>query len=216
MKKIVVLISGSGSNLQSLIDSCHSGAIDAQIAAVVSNQGNAYGLVRAQKAGIPAFYLDATQYTDRQAYDTALLEYIEQYQPDLIVLAGFMRVLTAPFVNHFTGKLLNIHPSLLPKYPGLRTHQKALENGDKEHGTSVHFVTEQLDGGPVILQAKVPIFTGDTEELLIERVKTQEHAIYPIVVKWFISGRLAMRDGNVLLDNQILPPNGYSIASSTL
>lgn len=177
MKKIVVLISGSGSNLQSLIDSCHSGEIDAQIAAVVSNQGNAYGLVRAQKAGIPAFYLDATQYTDRQAYDTALLEYIEQYQPDLIVLAGFMRVLTAPFVNHFTGKLLNIHPSLLPKYPGLHTHRKALENGDKEHGTSVHFVTEQLDGGPVILQAKVPIFTGDTEELLIERVKTQEHTI---------------------------------------
>nr|ELR5224712.1 phosphoribosylglycinamide formyltransferase [Providencia rettgeri] len=216
MKKIVVLISGSGSNLQSLIDSCHSGEIDAQIAAVVSNQGNAYGLVRAQKAGIPAFYLDATQYTDRQAYDTALLEYIEQYQPDLIVLAGFMRVLTAPFVNHFTGKLLNIHPSLLPKYPGLHTHRKALENGDKEHGTSVHFVTEQLDGGPVILQAKVPIFTSDTEELLIERVKTQEHTIYPIVVEWFISGRLSMHDGNALLDNQILPPNGYSIASSTL
>ena len=121
-----------------------------------------------------------------------------------------MRILSAQFVNHFAGKLLNIHPSLLPKYPGLHTHRKALENGDKEHGTSVHFVTEELDGGPVILQAKVPIFEQDSEEDIIERVKAQEHAIYPLVVEWFISGRLTMQKGNAVLDNQILPQQGYA------
>ncbi len=210
MKKIVVLISGSGSNLQSLIDSCRSGAIGAQIVAVISNQANAYGLVRAQQAGIPACYLDAKQYTDRQAYDAALLAQVDQFQPDLVVLAGFMRILSAQFVNHFAGKLLNIHPSLLPKYPGLHTHRKALENGDKGHGTSVHFVTEELDGGPIILQAKVPIFEQDSEEDIIERVKAQEHAIYPLVVEWFISGRLTMQKGNAVLDNQILPQQGYA------
>ncbi|MGG4608785.1 phosphoribosylglycinamide formyltransferase [Providencia sp. Me31A] len=209
MKKIVVLISGSGSNLQSLIDSCHTGAIDARIVAVISNQGNAYGLVRAQQAGIPVCYLDAKQYTDRQAYDSALLKHIEQYQPDLVVLAGFMRILTPLFVQKFMGKLLNIHPSLLPKYPGLHTHRKALENGDKEHGTSVHFVTEELDGGPVILQAKVPIFAQDSEEDIIERVKAQEHTIYPMVVKWFVSGRLVMDEGKAVLDGNILPQQGY-------
>ena len=121
-----------------------------------------------------------------------------------------MRILSAQFVNHFAGKLLNIHPSLLPKYPGLHTHRKALENGDKEHGTSVHFVTEELDGGPVILQAKVPIFEQDSEEDIIERVKAQEHVIYPLVVEWFISGRLTMQKGNAVLDNQILPQQGYA------
>lgn len=210
MKKIVVLISGSGSNLQSLIDSCHTGAVDAQIVAVISNQANAYGLVRAQQAGIPACCFDAKQYTDRQAYDSALLKHIDQYQPDLVVLAGFMRILPPQFVQHFMGKLLNIHPSLLPKYPGLHTHRKALENGDKEHGTSVHFVTEELDGGPVILQAKVPIFTQDNEEDVIERVKTQEHAIYPLVIAWFVSGRLVMDGGKAVLDGQILPLHGYA------
>lgn len=210
MKKIVVLISGSGSNLQSLIDSCHSGAIGARIVAVVSNQANAHGLVRAQQAGIPACYLDAKHYADRQAYDSALLAQIDQFQPDLVVLAGFMRILSAEFVSHFAGKLLNIHPSLLPKYPGLHTHRKALENGDKEHGTSVHFVTEELDGGPVILQAKVPIFEQDNENDIIERVKTQEHAIYPLVVEWFISGRLTMQNGKAVLDNHVLPQQGYA------
>lgn len=209
MKKIVVLISGSGSNLQSLIDGCHTGAIDARIVAVISNQGNAYGLVRAQQAGIPVCCLDAKQYTDRQAYDSALQTHIDQYQPDLVVLAGFMRILTPSFVQHFAGKLLNIHPSLLPKYPGLHTHRKALKNGDKEHGTSVHFVTEELDGGPVILQAKVPIFAQDNEEDVIERVKTQEHTIYPLVVEWFVSGRLVMDEGKAVLDGQILPQQGY-------
>ncbi|EPL9568440.1 phosphoribosylglycinamide formyltransferase [Providencia rettgeri] len=210
MKKIVVLISGSGSNLQSIIEGCQSGTIKGRIVAVVSNQSTAYGLVRAQQAGIPAAYLDAKTYANRQAYDAALLSLIEQYQPDLVVLAGFMRILSPEFVTHFTGKLLNIHPSLLPKYPGLHTHRKALENGDKEHGTSVHFVTEELDGGPVILQAKVPVFPEDTEEDLIERVKTQEHVIYPLVVQWFSDNRLTMVDGKAVLDGKALPQQGYA------
>lgn len=210
MKKIVVLISGSGSNLQSIIEGCQSGTIKGRIVAVVSNQNTAYGLVRAQQAGIPAACLDAKAYSNRQAYDAALLALIEQYQPDLVVLAGFMRILSPDFVTHFTGKLLNIHPSLLPKYPGLHTHRKALENGDKEHGTSVHFVTEELDGGPVILQAKVPIFPEDTEADLIERVKTQEHTIYPLVVQWFSDNRLTMVEGKAVLDCKVLPQQGYA------
>lgn len=210
MKKIVVLISGSGSNLQSIIEGCQSGTIKGRIVAVVSNQNTAYGLVRAQQAGIPAACLDAKAYSNRQAYDAALLALIEQYQPDLVVLAGFMRILSPDFVTHFTGKLLNIHPSLLPKYPGLHTHRKALENGDKEHGTSVHFVTEELDGGPVILQAKVPIFPEDTEADLIERVKTQEHTIYPLVVQWFSDNRLTMVEGKAVLDGKVLPQQGYA------
>ncbi|WP_375084266.1 phosphoribosylglycinamide formyltransferase [Providencia sp. SKLX074055] len=210
MKKIVVLISGSGSNLQSIIEGCQSGTIKGRIVAVVSNQNTAYGLVRAQQAGIPAACLDAKAYSNRQAYDAALLALIEQYQPDLVVLAGFMRILSPDFVTHFTGKLLNIHPSLLPKYPGLHTHRKALENGDKEHGTSVHFVTEELDGGPVILQAKVPIFPEDTEADLIERVKTQEHTIYPLVVQWFSDTRLTMVEGKAVLDGKVLPQQGYA------
>lgn len=210
MKNIVVLISGSGSNLQSIIDSCQSGAIHGRIVAVVSNQNEAYGLVRAQQAGIPTAYLDAKTYANRQAYDAALLAIIEQYQPDIVVLAGFMRILSPDFVKHFTGKLLNIHPSLLPKYPGLHTHRKALENGDKEHGTSVHFVTEELDGGPVILQAKVPVFPEDNEELLIERVKTQEHIIYPLVLQWFSDDRLTMVDGKAVLDGKVLPQQGVT------
>ncbi|MEQ5110155.1 phosphoribosylglycinamide formyltransferase [Providencia vermicola] len=210
MKKIVVLISGSGSNLQSIIEGCQSGTIKGRIVAVVSNQNTAYGLVRAQQAGIPAACLDAKAHSNRQAYDAALLALIEQYQPDLVVLAGFMRILSPDFVTHFTGKLLNIHPSLLPKYPGLHTHRKALENGDKEHGTSVHFVTEELDGGPVILQAKVPIFPEDTEADLIERVKTQEHTIYPLVVQWFSDNRLTMVEGKAVLDGKVLPQQGYA------
>lgn len=135
---------------------------------------------------------------------------MDGYQPDLVVLAGFMRILTADFVKHYAGKMLNIHPSLLPKYPGLHTHRKAIENGDSEHGTSVHFVTEELDGGPVILQAKVPIFAEDSEEAVVERVKAQEHNIYPLVVQWFIDDRLVMKDNLAYLDGQCLPPQGYA------
>lgn len=209
MKNIVVLISGSGSNLQSIIDTCQRHEIDGQIVAVISNKSDAYGLVRAQEAGIPALCVSSKAFTDRQAYDAALLDAIEQYQPDLVVLAGFMRILTPDFVKHFTGKMLNIHPSLLPKYPGLHTHRRALENGDSEHGTSVHFVTEELDGGPIILQGYVPILPQDTEDDLVERVKLQEHLIYPQVIAWFVSGRLIMQDGKALLDGQPLSVTGY-------
>ncbi|ELX8380469.1 phosphoribosylglycinamide formyltransferase [Providencia vermicola] len=209
MKKIVVLISGSGSNLQSLIDATSNG-LQAQIVAVISNQPDAYGLIRAQKAGIPALTLSAKSLASREEYDAALMAMMDGYQPDLVVLAGFMRILTADFVKHYAGKMLNIHPSLLPKYPGLHTHRKAIENGDSEHGTSVHFVTEELDGGPVILQAKVPIFAEDSEEAVVERVKAQEHNIYPLVVQWFIDDRLVMKDNLAYLDGQCLPPQGYA------
>ncbi|HGM5490423.1 TPA: phosphoribosylglycinamide formyltransferase [Serratia fonticola] len=210
MKKIVVLVSGQGSNLQALIDACQQGRITATIVAVISNNAQAYGLQRAEEAGIAAQALDGKAFADREAFDAALAQTIDQYQPDLVVLAGYMRILSNAFVQHYAGRLLNIHPSLLPKYPGLHTHRQAIDNGDAEHGTSVHFVTEQLDGGPVILQAKVPIFPGDEEDEVIERVQTQEHTIYPLVVSWFIEGRLAMRDNAAWLDGERLPAQGYA------
>lgn len=210
MKKIVVLVSGQGSNLQALIDACQQGRIAAEIVAVFSNRAQAYGLQRAQAADIAAHALDAKAYADRAAFDAALAEAIDQYKPDLVVLAGYMRILSPQFVQHFAGRMLNIHPSLLPKYPGLHTHRQAIDNGDSEHGTSVHFVTEQLDGGPVILQAKVPIFPGDEEDEVVERVQTQEHLIYPLVVNWFVEGRLAMRDDAAWLDGERLPEQGHA------
>ncbi|HAT2845232.1 TPA: phosphoribosylglycinamide formyltransferase, partial [Serratia marcescens] len=152
MKKIVVLVSGQGSNLQALIDACQQDRIAAEIVAVFSNKAQAYGLQRAEAAGIATQALDAKAYADRTAFDAALADAIDQYQPDLVVLAGYMRILSPQFVQRYAGRMLNIHPSLLPKYPGLHTHRQAIDNGDSEHGTSVHFVTEQLDGGPVILQ----------------------------------------------------------------
>ena len=208
MKKIVVLVSGQGSNLQALIDAQQQGRISGTISAVFSNNPDAYGLERAELAGIPHHAVDAKSYADRASFDLALAQAIDHYQPDLLVLAGYMRILSAEFVQHYAGRMLNIHPSLLPKYPGLHTHRQALENGDQEHGTSVHFVTDELDGGPVILQAKVPVFAGDTEEDITARVQTQEHAIYPLVVSWFIEGRLAMRDNRAWLDGVPLPPQG--------
>nr|WP_314263673.1 phosphoribosylglycinamide formyltransferase [uncultured Moellerella sp.] len=208
MKKIVVLISGSGSNFQAIIDACWKGKIKGDVCAVFSNKPNVLGLVRAEKAGIPAFVIQPTDFACADAYDAALLEAIDAYAPDLIVLAGYMRILSSNFVRHFTGRMLNIHPSLLPKYPGLHTHRKALENGDKEHGTSVHFVTEQLDGGPVILQARMPIYADDTEEYIIERIKAREHLIYPIVIQWFVSGRLKMVDQRAVLDGVTLSAQG--------
>ncbi|CAI1091733.1 Phosphoribosylglycinamide formyltransferase [Serratia fonticola] len=210
MKKIVVLVSGQGSNLQALIDACQQGRIAATIVAVFSNNAQAYGLQRAEEAGIAAQALDAKDFADREAFDAALAQAIDQYQPDLVVLAGYMRILSNAFVQHYAGRMLNIHPSLLPKYPGLHTHRQAIDNGDAEHGTSVHFVTEQLDGGPVILQAKVPIFPDDEEDEVIERVQTQEHTLYPLVVSWFIEGRLAMRDNAAWLDGERLSAQGYA------
>lgn len=211
MKNIVVLISGQGSNLQALIDACKRGRIKAgRIAAVFSNNPDAYGLQRALDEGIPAHALTQDDFADREAFDAAMAQEIEQYQPDLLVLAGYMRILSPDFVAQFAGRTLNIHPSLLPRYPGLHTHREALRKGDRVHGASVHFVTEELDGGPIILQAKVPIFSDDTEQSLGDRVRTQEHAIYPLVANWFVEGRLLMRDGRAWLDGVPIPANGYA------
>lgn len=210
MKNIVVLISGNGSNLQAIIDACEQKRINGTIRAVFSNKAEAFGLVRARDAGIPAHALAASQFASREAFDHELMQEIDAYAPDVVVLAGYMRILSADFVAHYQGRLLNIHPSLLPKYPGLHTHRQALENGDAEHGTSVHFVTEELDGGPVILQAKVPVFDGDDEEEITARVQVQEHAIYPLVVGWFLDGRLKMQDNHAWIDGVKLPPAGYA------
>lgn len=207
---LVVLISGSGSNLQAIIDACKSGKIAGKISAVISNKSDAYGLTRAENENIPTAVLANKEYADRDAYDAALIREINKYEPDLIIMAGFMRILTASFVNHFAGKMLNIHPSLLPKYQGLHTHQRAIEAGDKEHGASVHFVTEELDGGPVVLQAKVPVFSDDSASDLAERVHVQEHLIYPMVINWFCQKRLVMKEGKAFLDNELLPVSGYA------
>ncbi len=210
MKRIVVLISGNGSNLQAIIDACQARKINGTLAAVFSNKADAFGLERASDAGIPAHALAASQFADRAAFDRELMLEIDAYAPDLVVLAGYMRILSPEFVAHYSGRLINIHPSLLPKYPGLHTHRQVLDNGDTEHGTSVHFVTEELDGGPVILQAKIPVFDGDSEDEITARVQHQEHAIYPLVVSWFMDGRLEMRENKAWLDGAELPPQGHA------
>lgn len=210
MKKLVVLISGNGSNLQSILDACESGRINGSVAAVFSNKASAYGLTRAQQASVPAHALSAQDFPDRDAFDRQLMQQIDAYAPDLVVLAGYMRILSPAFVAHYHDRLLNIHPSLLPKYPGLHTHRQALANGDAEHGTSVHFVTDELDGGPIILQARVPVFADDDEAEISARVQHQEHAIYPLVISWFVEGRLQMRAGRAWLDGEPLPPEGYA------
>ena len=210
MKRIVVLISGNGSNLQALLDQSAAGLLGGEVVAVVSNKADAYGLERARIAGTATAVLPSKDYADRDSFDAALMAQIDSYAPDLIVLAGFMRILTPGFVRHYQGRMINIHPSLLPKYQGLHTHQRAIEAGDSEHGCSVHFVTEELDGGPVALQARVPIFDGDDEAAVAERVQVQEHAIYPLVVRWFCEGRLVMQQGNALLDGVLLPEQGHA------
>lgn len=208
--RIVVLISGSGSNLQAIIDACKDGKIHGEITGVISNKADAYGLTRASEAEIENRAISHKDFDSREQYDLALIEAIEHYKADLVVLAGFMRILTPAFVDKFSGKLLNIHPSLLPKYQGLHTHQRAIDAGDTEHGVSVHFVTEELDGGPVILQAKVPVFPEDSADDLALRVHEQEHRIYPLVVNWFCQGRLKMLENQALLDEQVLPQSGYA------
>ncbi|WP_018981856.1 phosphoribosylglycinamide formyltransferase [Salinimonas chungwhensis] len=209
-KNICVLISGSGSNLQALMDACSAGKINGQIVAVISNKPNAYGLERARKAAIATHIVSYDDYSSRAEYDAALSRLIIQVNADCIVLAGFMRILTPGFVDRFSGKLLNVHPSLLPKYKGLNTHQRAIDNKDPEHGVSVHFVTAELDGGPVIVQSRVPVFEYDTAEELAERVNEQELRIYPLVVKWFCDGRLAMKDNKAIFDDEFLPETGYA------
>ena len=210
MKRILVLISGNGSNLQTLLDHCASGKVAGEVAGVISNRADAYGLVRAKEAGVATAILAQQQFASRAEYDVALLALMDDYQPDLVVLAGFMRILSADLVRHFAGRMINIHPSLLPKYQGLHTHQRAIDDGEREHGASVHFVTEELDGGPVILQARVPIFEGGSADEVAARVQVQVHSIYPLVVQWFCEGRLQMREGAALLDGAELGPAGYA------
>ncbi|SHH25618.1 phosphoribosylglycinamide formyltransferase [Ferrimonas marina] len=208
--RIAVLISGNGSNLQAILDACQEGEIQGDVVAVISNKAEVYGLTRASDAGVASAVVAAQPGEAREAYDQRLLAELQQHQVDLVVLAGFMRILSEPFVEAFEGRMFNIHPSLLPKYTGLHTHQRALDAGDSEHGCSVHFVTAELDGGPVVLQAKVPVFEEDSAEDLAERVHTQEHRIYPLVVKWFCEGRLAMQQGQAVMDGSVLPTAGYA------
>lgn len=208
---VVVLISGSGSNLQALIDSIGHDGNPARIAAVVCNRADAFGLERAKQAGIATELLDHKQFDGREAFDAALIQAIDAHQPDLVVLAGFMRILTPGFVQHYNGRLLNIHPSLLPKHKGLHTHQRALEAGDAEHGCSVHFVTEELDGGPLVIQAVLPVKADDTAESLARRVHQQEHRIYPLAVRWFAEGRLRLGAQGAMLDGMPLPASGHPI-----
>ncbi|AKZ65685.1 phosphoribosylglycinamide formyltransferase [Candidatus Palibaumannia cicadellinicola] len=211
MKRIVVLISGQGSNLKALIEACHQKKLSAEISAVVSNNTSAYGLKYAINMNINIHTINKTQFTGSEEFDRALIAVIDYYKPDVVVLAGYMLILSNEFVTHYFGRLLNIHPSLLPLYPGLHTHRNALQNGDLIHGTSVHFVTDQLDSGPLILQAKVPIFSNDNEITLAHRVKNKEHIIYPIVIGWVLSGRVILSDNAVWLDGIKLPPEGYCI-----
>jgi len=212
-KKIVVLISGSGSNLQALMDKLHNQQIDGQhveIVAVISNKADAYGLERAREANIPAILVESKGVASREDYDALLSAALQKLQPDLVLLAGFMRILTSDFVDQYQGKMLNIHPSLLPKYQGVNTHQRAIDAGDKEHGASVHFVTPELDSGPTVLQAKVPIFAEDSAQDLAERVLTQEHQIYALAASWFVSGRLTMQGQYAYLDENKLEQYGYA------
>lgn len=202
--KTVVLISGNGSNLQALIDATADPDCTFEIAAVVSNRDDAYGLQRAQRANIPRHCIAHRSFPEREAFDRAMIETIDRYQPGLIILAGFMRILTPAFIRHYRGKMLNIHPSLLPKYRGLHTHRRALEAGDACHGLSIHFVTEELDSGPVILQAELNLEPADTPDALAARVQRLEHIYYPRVVDWYATGRLRMIDDKAVFDGQVL------------
>lgn len=212
--RVVVLISGSGSNLQALIDGVATGDLPIEIAAVISNRPDVFGLTRATNAGITTLVLDHKSFASREAFDQELMRTIDAYNPGLVVLAGFMRILTAEFTQHYLGRMLNIHPSLLPKFQGLHTHQRAIDAGERTHGVTVHFVTAELDGGPAIVQAVVPVLASDDASQLAKRVQRQEHVIYPLAVKWFAQGDLKMRDGKAELRGELLPACGYQIEAN--
>ena len=215
LSKIVILISGSGSNLQSFIDACSAGVVDGKIMAVISNRPGVKGLDRASAADIPNIVIDHRAFQSREEFDQHLAEVITSFTPDLVVLAGFMRILTDGFVNQFIGKLINIHPSLLPSYPGLNTHQRAIEAGDSTAGATVHFVTSELDGGPAILQAAVPILPKDTAVDLAARVLIVEHEIYPVVAQWYCQGRVVMNQGKVFHDGIAVGESGLLFSSES-
>jgi phosphoribosylglycinamide formyltransferase 1 len=198
MKNIVILISGRGSNMEAMVQACASEQWPARIAAVISNSPTASGLVFAQQQGIATAVVDHKQFNSRNAFDEALMQTVDSFSPDVVVLAGFMRILTPGFVQHYSGRLLNIHPSLLPAFPGLHTHQRAIDAGCKVAGATVHFVTPDLDHGPIVAQAVVPVLPGDTAAKLSERVLAQEHRMYPQAVRWLVEGQLSIGpDGRV-------------------
>jgi phosphoribosylglycinamide formyltransferase 1 len=201
---IVILISGRGSNMRALIERSQTADAAYSVAAVLSDRADAGGLEVARQLGVDARAVPRPAGSERAGYDRVLAAAVTEYSPSLIVLAGFMRILSAEFVERFAGRILNIHPSLLPKYAGLHTHRRALEAREAEHGVTVHFVTEQLDGGPPVLQARVPILPGDTETTLSQRVLIQEHIIYPLAVNWFCQGRLRCEAGKAQLDGRPL------------
>ncbi len=200
MKSIVILISGRGSNMEALLDAVASGALRVRVVAVLANRSDAPGLQIAAARGIATHAVDHKQFASREAFDVAMAEVIDGFSPDLVVLAGFMRILSESFVRRYEGRLMNIHPSLLPAFPGLHTHRQALEEGVRIHGCSVHFVTPSLDHGPIIVQAAVPVLDGDDEQTLSARVLAQEHRIYPLAVRWFAEDRLRLVGGHVVLD----------------
>lgn len=208
MKKLVILISGRGSNMEAIIRAQIPGA---EVSAVIANRPDAEGLAFAVDQGIVTQVVDHKAYPSREAFDAALADAIDAHRPDLVVLAGFMRVLTDAFVARYAGRLLNIHPSLLPSFPGLHTHRKALEAGVRVHGATVHFVTPTLDCGPVVIQAAVPVLPGDDEAALARRVLEQEHRIYPQAVRWFVDGRLTLTDGRVLVQGERAQPGGWTV-----
>ncbi|WP_417330010.1 phosphoribosylglycinamide formyltransferase [Halomonas cupida] len=210
--RVVVLISGGGTNLQALIDAQQHDELGGEIVAVISNVADAYGLKRARDAGIDAVALPHHEYESREAFDSALIKVVERHEPDLVVLAGFMRILTPRFVQRFLGRMINIHPSLLPAYQGLHTHRRALQDGVSDHGCSVHFVTEELDGGPVLVQAAVKVTPDDDEESLKARVLTREHLIFPIAVRWFLEGRLRLQGNQATIDGHPLPSGGMRLS----
>ena len=210
MQSILVVISGSGTNLQAIIDACNQGAVQARICSVISNVPDVYGLERAEKAGIETLTLDHKAHASREAYDQALAAAIDKAAPDLIVLAGFMRILTTEFVDKYQGRLINIHPSLLPKYQGLHTHQRAIDAGDTQHGATVHFVSPELDGGPPIIQGAVPILESDDKSSLAQRVQRQvEHAIYPVAIQWCLEKKVVLTDKGAEMNGELLPATGF-------
>lgn len=211
MQRIVILISGRGSNMLSILEAAAAGELPAKVAAVIANRPEAAGLAAARARGIPAYVVDHLRYADRAAFDAALAEMIDAFTPDLVALAGFMRILTPDFVQRYHGRMLNIHPSLLPSFTGLHTHRRALKTGVRVHGCTVHFVTPELDHGPIVIQAAVPVLDGDDESALAARVLAQEHVIYPRAIRWFIEGRLRLFDGKVALD---LPQDGAPVLFS--
>jgi phosphoribosylglycinamide formyltransferase-1 len=215
MKKIVILISGRGSNMEAIVRACASGGWPARVAAVLSNRADAAGLEFARQQGIATGVVDHRQHPDRASFDAALADAIDAHAADLVVLAGFMRILTPGFVDRYAGRLLNIHPSLLPCFPGLNTHKQALDAGVKLHGATVHFVTPELDHGPIVIQAALDVQPADTPDSLAERLLACEHVIYPRAVQWFVEDRLQLQDGVVNVINPAEPQLLMAISAAT-